>query len=94
MKKTTTVCIWATDTQYILLRWVGGEFYNVCCWRDQRCGEDTLEGMPEYLSKSQIRDCLRYNRAITPASEWLGYALNEGVNPEEARTLLIEGGVL
>ena len=99
MKKTTTTCIWATDTKYILLTWEGGDYYLVERWLQQRCSNDTLEGQPEYIRKSQIRDCLvpqdKYNLMVhAPATLWLQYAINDGVDPMEARTRLIEGGVL
>lgn len=100
MKKTTTTCVWATDTKYLLLTWVGGEYFMVQRWTLQRCGEDTLEGYPDFMTKSQIRDLVmksrgRYNlTTFAPAEEWLGYTLNKGINPEQARVRLVEGGVL
>ena len=98
MKKTTTTCIWITDEKYLIVSWVGGDYYSVQRWVCQRCTEDTLEGVPEYLTKSQIRGLIQPReyklRTYAPATEWLGYALNKGINPEQARTRLSEGGVL
>ena len=98
MKKTMTTCIWATDTCYFVISWVGGEYYYVQRWLQQRCKDDTLL-LAEYLTKSQIRACLKprdkYNlRTYAPVTEWLQYALNEGINPEQGRSRLSEGGVL
>ena len=98
MKKTTTTCVWATDTKYILLTWVGGEYYEVQRWSDQRSREDILE-WTEFMTKSKIRDLVIKSRdynlmTFAPAAEWLGFALNKGINPEQARSRLIEGGVL
>ena len=98
MKKTTTTCIWATDTAYLLLTWVGGDYYYAQRWLQQRCEDDTLLSS-EYLTKSQIRACLvpqdRYNLMVhAPVTQWLQYAINDGINPEQARSRLLEGGVL
>ena len=99
MKKTITTLIWATPTCYLLLTWVGGEYYFVQRYSQHCCKDDTLISS-EYLSKSQIRDLLtesrdKYSlRTFAPATEWLGYALNKGINPEQAQARLLEGGVL
>ena len=100
MIKTTTTRIWATDDVYLNLDWAGGAYYYVSCWCNQHVGPDNLEGISEFLTKSQIRDLIGKSQesyslgTLTRASSWLKYALNECKEASASKTALKEGGVL
>ena len=100
MIKTTTTRIWATDDVYIDLEWAGGAYYYVSCWRNQHVGPDNLEGISEFLTKSQIRDLIGTSQSsyslgtLTSATSWLKYALNERIEASASKTALAEGGVI